>query len=259
MTNPNDDLERSIQAYVADEMSPQELADFEEILANDTELAIQVDAQRAIEQRLRQVFSVAEKSVTEIESWLPDADSVNAPDAKVVITSQLKSNGTIRRHRRSAIAVMIIATSALVLLLFQWGKNSSIQPYFQRQSLAQLYRETVRHGFEPYYYCEDEERFAKTFLDRQRVALRLKPNPESEMIGLSYPGGLSRLTTAMLCLVQGEPVIVFIDQLDTDDRSLAESEPQDLFVHRAELGGLVLYEVSPFDAPKMMSSLEVLR
>lgn len=271
MTDPHDELETRIQAYASGDMSAEEQADFEELLASDSELAVQVEAQQALELRLRQSFSTQEKSVSDIETWLSEAEEDASTDSSEQsqptiatvedsqVTQARRRTQRVPVSRRSlGIAAVVAASAALVLLLVQWGKDSKQQPFFQPQELAQIYHETIDHGFKPYYNCEDDERFAKTFRDRQQVALRLKPTANGRMIGLSYPGGLSRLTTAMLCLVQEQPVMVFVDRKDVDNESLAASTEEGLFVHRTELGELVLYEVSPFEVPKMMDALEVL-
>jgi hypothetical protein len=134
-----------------------------------------------------------------------------------------------------------------------------VQPFFQVRPLATIYRESVSLGFRPYYFCDDEERFALTFLKRQDVPLRLTAMPDDQrMIGLSYVGGLSRDTTAILCEYRDQPVIVFVDDRIKDTPSIAMADiGPGLYVHRAELAGLVLYEVSPFESPLFIEFLQV--
>ncbi len=157
-------------------------------------------------------------------------------------------------HARSAAgwrSAVIAAASlaAMVLIAFAWGQRGSrdMTPFFEPAPLVALYHEAVQQGFEPYYECEDPERFAAVFAKRQDQPLRLdEMSPGSRMLGLSYPGGLSRDTTAMLCKVDGQPVMVFVDRLDADQQSSAITAAGDgLRVFRSELAGLVLYEVTP--------------
>lgn len=250
MTN-FDNLERKLHAYVAGEMGEQERAKFETMLADDPELSSRTDVQLAIESRMRKTFAFAKPTVSEVESWLTEADV-----PATTFTAQATSRSRREWLRIGVTVASLAATVAIIAFFAQGRSNRTPEPFFEPVALAQVYRENVDHGFRPYYFCEDEERFAATFRKRQLVGLRLKPTPDDRyMTGLSYTGGLSRETTAMLCLVKEKPVMVFVDRLDTDNESIAVSKPDGLHVHRAELGGLVLYEVSPFDSPMMMQFL----
>jgi hypothetical protein len=75
------------------------------------------------------------------------------------------------------------------------------------------------------------------------------------MLGLSYPGGLSRDTTAMLSEVEGEPVMVFVDRASADFAGAAMDADPALNVFRDERDGLVFYEVTPLDSPQMTALL----
>lgn len=151
------------------------------------------------------------------------------------------------------------AAAAALLIALAWGQRGprNVAPFFEPTPLVALYQEAVDQGFEPYYECEEPERFAAVFAKRQGLPLELELMPPgSRMLGLSYPGGLSRDTTAMLCEVDGEPVMVFVDRLDADRQAAAiTAEGGGLRVFRSELSGLVLYEVTPLDKPRAASYL----
>ena len=124
--------------------------------------------------------------------------------------------------------------------------------------LAEVYREIVADGFEPYYECREADRFADTFARRQGVPLALLPLPAGvRMLGLSYPGGLSRDTTGMLCEVDHQPVMVFVDRADADNPAAADGADAATRVFRTERAGLVFYEVTPLDGPRVMDLMAV--
>jgi hypothetical protein len=75
------------------------------------------------------------------------------------------------------------------------------------------------------------------------------------MLGLSYPGGLSRDTTAMLCKVDGKPVMVFVDRPSKDQPLAVEHADAKTHVFRQERDGLVFYEVTPLDGPKVAGAM----
>jgi hypothetical protein len=153
----------------------------------------------------------------------------------------------------------VAGAAALLLMAFAWGQRASrvVSPFFEPAPLVALYQEAVAQGFEPYYECEDPDRFAAVFAKRQGLPLRLETMPQgSRMLGLSYPGGLSRDTTAMLCEVDGQPVMVFVDRLDADEQVEGIAADADgLRVFRSELADLVVYEVTPLEEPRAASFL----
>lgn len=78
------------------------------------------------------------------------------------------------------------------------------------------------------------------------------------MLGLSYPGGLSRDTTAMLCMVDESPVMVFVDRAAADSELAAQvASDSEINVFRSERDGLVMYEVSELETPRAMEFLDV--
>lgn len=239
---PNDDS--LLEAYLDDALEPAAREQFEQRLRTEPHLAEQVELQRKINASLLSSFPVVE----------PDAEHV--AQATEPLEQPEPTLLSIPRRRWGWLAAAAVAG---LLLAYVASGPQRTDPYFEPTPLAQVYDATVRQGFEPYYECEDAERFARVFSKRQGIPLALLPMPEgSRMLGLSYPGGLSRDTTAMLCQVDGEPVIVFVDRTEADCQ-LASQKPtsESLHIFRDEHDGLVFYEVTPFDTPRAMQYLEV--
>ena len=230
-----------IDAYLDDRLDPAARSEFETRLAQDSAAQQQLNEARQLNEHLRAQFGPPQITVDDVEQWL-----ASATPAKV------------DPWRRVVLVVSALAAVALIgFALWFAADNDPPQPFFEPRPLAAIFDETVANGFRPYYFCEDPQRFAGTFQKRQGTSLRLADTPDDrEMIGLSYLGGLTRDTTAMLCRVDDQPVIVFVDRADA--ASQAVTTPQaDLFVHTATLGDLVLFEVGPFEAPQMMEYLEL--
>ncbi len=166
----------------------------------------------------------------------------SAPDAPAPVSLQPARLGWAAAGLAAAAAI------AWLVVANPFGRTRTDNPNFAARPLADLYRETVANGFEPAYQCEEADRFADTFARRQGAALKLLKLPVGmRMLGLAYPGGLSPDTTAMLCLVDGQRVMVFVDRADVD-RSLAQSHSDEkLRIFRHERDGLVFYEVTPLD------------
>ena len=78
------------------------------------------------------------------------------------------------------------------------------------------------------------------------------------MLGLSYLGGTSRQSTAMLGEVDGHQVIVFVDRDSATQPDTSTEEADGLNVFVVERDGLVFAEVSPLEEAKLIQYLKVL-
>ena len=121
----------------------------------------------------------------------------------------------------AALTVLGIAgVVAWIIVAFQFSGQDRTEPLFVSRPLVSIYQEAVAQGFEPYYECREPDRFAYTFEQRQGIPIDLAPMPVgSGMLGLSYSGGLSRETTVMLCTIEEQPVMVFVDRVAEDTPS----------------------------------------
>ena len=79
------------------------------------------------------------------------------------------------------------------------------------------------------------------------------------MLGISYLGGLSRKTTAMLCAVDDRDVIVFVENAENDQPNIAlANDDPGLNVYSVSKNGLIFYEVTPFRSSQMIDYFEFL-
>ena len=245
---PDDKLER----YLDGQLSPEENAEIEAHLRSNPIAARQVKMQHQVDERLRANFVAPAMTAQRIEKLLCDETMVAARDS-----SQQRSK--TERNRRLVIVASVIAASIAIAYFSRFGIHPEVKPYFEPRSLVAIYNETVDQGFRPYYFCEDADRFAMTFAKRQQTPLVLEELPaDRHMVGLSYPGGLSRDTTAILCYADQKPVVVFVDRGEYDNESVvAFQENQGLYVHKRLLSDLVIYEVSPFPESKFTDALRL--
>ncbi len=178
-------------------------------------------------------------------------------DEEKVLGPVMLGASTVSRVRVWNRRTWAIGLAATIVGLFVYGLvrpwSADHSPVFETQSLVTLYQQELVRGFKPYYECHDMVRFADTFEHRLGVPLTLAEMPEDrEMLGISYLGGLSRMTVAMLCQVKGEPVVVFVDLQENRNSAAAISGDSSCAVFSTERSGMVFYEVTPHSEPNMM-------
>lgn len=191
--------------------------------------------------------------MSEFDFDVPTVDQII--DSIQVEAPTKPTSGTRRQFIQLVLAASLLLVAGGVVWNF-WLRPIDRIVVFQSEPLVDVYSDLVERDFVPYYECHDEQRFAEVFSKRQGQALVLADLPDDRrMLGISYLGGLSRDTTAMLCKVSEKEVIVFVDQKGKDNPAMATAG-NGLQVFREERDGLVFYEVSPFESAKMIQFMK---
>lgn len=200
---------------------------------------------------------IREKSLQdEIDLGLRSSFQFDVPDTdqiidRLIVESPAQSNPASRRQFIQLVLAASLLLAAGGIVWKFWLPGGGTEVVFKSQPLVEVYSDLVDREFVPYYECDDQQRFAEVFAKRQNQPLVLADLPDGQsMLGLSYLGGLSRDTTAMLCIVDEQKVIVFVDRIENDDQEMA-LDGDGLRVFREERDGLVFYEVTPLDVARM--------
>jgi hypothetical protein len=227
------DRER-IDRYLDGQLDAGERASFEAALAHDSSLRAEVELQRRIDGAL--------------EAAVPHGD----PDA---ILARARAAVVARpRPRRLVRVALVLGVFLLVLGALAWwlapAPEEAPQGYKRGppRPLEVIYADRVQTGFKPDWVCKDEKEFADTFKKELGVPLAFAPTPQVAMVGLAYTTSLSSQTVAFLAHVDGREVIVFLDTIKHDSHPKLPAGST-LHIFRSELGGLVLYELTPLDEP----------
>lgn len=245
-SNESDD--NQLDLYLDGEMPQQDVADFLETVDDDSLQQAQ-NAQQRIDDSLRRMMSFEKLDHEDIvQQFLRKSlVGVNARD---------QAASSTKLSRRSWAQIAVAAAVLLLASLGVWFYSGSgaIEPVFNARTLASIYAEKVDSGFRPYYYCEDDARFAEVFATKLGQALALAEMPSGrEMVGISYLGGISRSTVAMLCVVDEQKVLVFVDRAGESGFETATADSDDdLNVFVEEKNGLVFCEVTPLDSAQMI-------
>ncbi|MCA9259354.1 MAG: hypothetical protein KDA61_09150, partial [Planctomycetales bacterium] len=242
-------------AYLDDALDATQRMAFEELLRTHPQLRQEWELQARIDASMGRLFQPVAPTENSLAALRRQIDAERSQPASRISSPSLSTPSGASSTRRAALILTLAATLGWVVVGF-WRTPDRGEPYFAPEPLADLYRQTLKAGFEPYYECDEPDRFAATFLKRQGRPLALAPMPlGASMLGLSYPGGLSRQTTAMLCLVDEAKVMVFVDRVEADQRIAADNAGPDLHVFRTQRDGLVFYEVTPLETSRMSDLL----
>jgi hypothetical protein len=254
--DPEPITDEQVDAYLDGLMKPEERAAFEARLRAHPEIAKEILLQKQMDASLERLFPVERISDAQLAELQEDDVTPAQPSAAGSLrTAQVERSIQSSKWIKVAVAG-IAAMVAWIMVVWFWGNGTGKAPFFQPRPVALVYQEVLDNGFEPYYECHEEDRFAETFSHRQGQALRLTELPEgSRMLGLSYEGGISRDTTSMLCRVDGKPVMVFVDRLENDIPNASQNDQPDLHVYREARDGLVFYEVTPFGSARLIKHL----
>ena len=236
--NPSEDQR---EAFLDGLLDPSDRDAWAEKLTRDPSLRREVELQRSIDTALKRLFPLKERDAASIAALL-DQSRVGPAQGSPVVRGQenAKADDLVVGRNHHGCRGSLVRRPVAVGLLSTGGT------FFPAASGGSAVPPGVDTGFQPYYECREADRFAATFRTRQGQALRLLPLPEGKrMLGLSYPGGLSRNTTAMLGRVGEIPVMVFVDRLEHDTPMALPNDDPDIHLYRTEKHGLVFYEVSP--------------
>ena len=233
-----------LEAYLDSLMSPAEQRAFETELAGNEQLRRECDLQNQIDVSLGRMFAAP----------TPPAD-IAALDDRVSPSEALKQlpvrDQNKIKNRWPTILAILAASIAWVVVGLKVYRASTDDGYRQL-ALVDIYQKCIADGFQPKWVCDDDQDFAETFQKRQGVPLLLKPDAQEMMVGLSYLKGITSQTTTMLARIDDQPILVFVDSLARDTHPEQPSSGSGLKLFRQELGGLVLYEITPLSEPLVL-------
>ena len=254
-----------LDLYLDDMLDADARCRFEERLKADPALRQALQAQRHIDEVLRRRFD--EGSVPEaVERLARHPDPQTGVEAVVV-------TGRAHRLLTAKVRPWIAVAALLLIALTSWyligpplstegdrgvSGEMATRPFEgPKLSLLAHYQAKVDEGFNAYWSCP-APRFTETYRRRLGQALRLASMSEGvEVLGLAYSHTLTPMTLCLFARVDGQPAIVYADRSavgDEDQPSLTGDSG--LYLHRREIGELVLYEIAARPSPALLPLFE---
>ena len=227
-------------------LNDAERAEFERRLQTDAALASELDLQRRVNDVLREQFA-------------PSA-AISAPSA-----ARKRPMGTAARLGAGLAAAAAIAIAGYVAwptakqMLGIKSRSGPTPIHFVKIGADEAYQSLVDSGMKPEWVCKDDAEFAQTLAKAVGESLVVAAAPGLDVLGWSYNtiqgdkslGVFSGYTLYLLARAKGEPVVVMIDRTGYD-RPLVVDDKSGLHVFRREIGGAVMYEISPLEAPAVL-------
>ncbi|MCC6424338.1 MAG: hypothetical protein IT447_12745 [Phycisphaerales bacterium] len=231
-----------LEAYLDGLLPPDQHAQMEARIANDPELKAQCELQTILNTSLAQQF---------------------APPSPPTALGIPRPNHPAKSWPR------VVAIAAIVILgvgVGIWALNDYLTPkppnpyaggtyniHRPPTTFVDEYHALVQGGFKPDWVCQTQEQFVQTFQSNLGQGLIFETNSSAvRMVGLSYANVLSEQTIIFLGIANDTPALVFVDRLQ-NDRPQTLPERTGLHLFRAQIGELVLYELTPLDKPTLLS------
>jgi len=244
----------AIEAFLDGTLPPDEHAQMRLLIENDAAMKDECRRQAALDTSLLRLFTPpAVPSVGTSDQ--PSSDHRHAPRPR-------RSPTRWSRFRVPAIAAMVLialgmAAWSLVDLFFPETPSTystgNYPVHRNPTTFVAEYHALVNAGFKPDWVCQTQAQFVQTFQSNLGQPLLFEPGgTDISMVGLSYANILSERTIVFLGKVHDAPALVFVDRMENDKpQSLPPGGGLHLF-HR-QLGGLILYELTPLDQPMLLS------
>ncbi len=260
-----------LEPYLDDQLEDAERAAFERDVADQPELRGAVNLQRRIDAALGRLYDppdaqrvAAELARSNGRASASGAHADRTTDANAASPGASTNDSPPRPFRSRAVmwrlAAMITLAAVGVVAIRLWLAPPPLatDPYPISETprpMTEVYHAEVAAGFEPQWVCETDEEFAGWYRKQVGRPLTLAALPSGvRAAGLSIDNVFSRRTIYLLAEVEGAPVIVFADRVENDETPRVPPD-SDLRLFRRQLGGVVLYELTPLDQPYLLEHL----
>lgn len=240
-----------LDAYVDGHLSGAARAAFESRLADDPALAARLDFQRQLERALRGLF-VAPAFPGVPANGHPTPLPRHAASAAAASTA---GRFAARWLRREVVLGGLFATAAVAIAVITWF--AQFAPAGSRLTFETVYRQSVASGTGGCGGAHDGANLESVCQLSVGRALRLKSVPAGvEVLGVSEARVLSARTVVLRAKVDGAEVLVFADRAKNDDDDAGARPANGLRTFRRQMGDVVLYEVTPLAAPRLLDRYE---
>jgi len=233
MTSPN--LDNLFDSYIDGLLEGDQLARFEEALLSDQQLRIRVEANQQIDDSIRRIFT-------------PKAAIASIPEE----VATAPAHRFTRRTKLTIAACVGFIVMGVAATMYLANTNSSgvagkivfIEP-------ADLYQQLEESSFTPDWVCGNEQEFVEYTTEKFGEPFLIHESTGLTLAGWTVSRALSLYTGVLMAKADGADIVLLVDRVK-DDRELHLPKKSDLHLFRSEIGGLVLYEITPGIEPVIL-------
>lgn len=215
--NPEQPSRDLLELYLDRMLPPDQTAAFESASSADADVLRQLRLQRRLDDALRSSFT---------------------PDLAGLFPAPQQTAPTTRKQFSIArVGAGVLVAGLLVAAILYYFTPESSGPGFE-------YRQTLAQGFIPYRVCRNDDEVAAFTRQAFGEALLIKRADGVSLVGWNYGGNVvSPSTVSLLAKVGDDKIVVFMDRAAADHAIRSPSGGLRMF--RRQVGGIVLYEVTP--------------
>ncbi len=260
----NPEVMESLELYLDGMLTGEKLAAFERLLAADAALRRHVEAHRAMVASLR--ARMAPPEAIEFPALDRAAAESEAP-AAIPMSRGLSGAGGAAGTRHAPMRIgrwVGYAAAAMIGVVGVLWWSSTVPSPSARPVLtaAEVLATTRQGGFKPVFVCKDDAEFVEVVRKRFGTGLLIASTESIAVLGWAYSDTygsdiVSKDTLVLMARVDGREVLVFMDRAPGEHVLKQGDSPEGYRLFSKTLGGLVLYEFTPFETPRVLQEARV--
>lgn len=267
------DFER-LDRYLDGVMSAAERTEFERDAAGNPELKKHLDVALAVQASMAKRFAPPlalhigglDEAVKAAEAKDSERAAVPAP-APIPISRGVPSTPQIAVAPKSRagwnrwIGYAVAAVIGIAGVV--WWSSTVPDPEARRiLSAGQVLAVSMEGGFKPAFICKDDAEFIAVVKNRFGTGLLVASTETISVLGWAYSDTyaadiVSKNTLVLMAKVDGREVLVFMDRAPGEHVLKKGDAPDGYRLFNRTVGGLVLYELTPFDSARVLDVAKV--
>lgn len=246
--DPREHLEQFFDGTLPEELK----RDVQDAARADADLRDELVRQARVDRALRRVFPIpSDDRVAEILAAAQAAPRDAASRPPVKLNWFMRLSGVARA---AAITLVVGGVGTGAYLYYVASQQVVIRPMEMPKliPLAAAFEGKVAGGFKHDFECKNDLEFAAATWRQtdQQMVLPAELPADVKLLGWARVRCMSYSTLMLLTRIDDQNVAVFMDRKGNADK--AGAPPTGMKLHRRDFGTAVLFEMSPFDQPRLL-------
>jgi len=247
-----------LEVYLDGAMSPGEKAEFERLASSHSALRRELDAALAVHGAVRRLGTPPTTlGLDALDAAVGSGDATADVPAPIPISRGRVAPAKMGRWIGYAAAAMIGVVGVV------WWSSTVPDPEARRVLTAgQVLAVAHAEGFKPAFVCKDDAEFVATVKNRFGTGLLVASTESVAVLGWAYSDTygadlVSKDTLVLMARVEGREVLVFMDRAPGERVLKPGDVPAGYRLLRKPVGGLMLYELTPFESARVIDAARI--